>query len=95
VRRIEWSERASLDIEDVADFYSDMDPALPDIMIRRISEAALPLLENPRLGPTAGENGLRKWNARRTSFLLLYVVRGDIIYIVRVVHAMSDWQSLL
>jgi plasmid stabilization system protein ParE len=95
VRRIEWSEQASLDIEDVADFYGDFDPTLPDTMIRRIAEAARPLLDNPRLGPTAGESGLRKWHARRTSFLLLYVVRGDTIHIARVVHAASDWQSML
>ncbi len=95
MRRIEWSEQASLDIEDVADFYSDIDPSLPDTMIRRITEAARPLLDNPRLGPKAGESGLRKWNARRTSFLLLYTVRGDTIYVARVVHAASDWQSFL
>lgn len=95
MRTIEWSDQASFDLEDVADFYRDFDPNLPDVMIGRVTDAVRPLLDNPRLGPVVGEEGLRKWAARRTPFLLLYVVRGDAIHIVRVVHAMSDWKSFL
>ena len=95
MRLLAWSDQASRDLEDVADFFADIDPALPNVMIGRIAAAAEPLLHNPRLGPLASGNGLRKWRAPKTSFLLLYIARGDAIIVVRVVHAAADWQSIV
>lgn len=95
MRRIEWGYQASLDLEDVADYYAGIDPGLPDEMITRIELAALPLLDYPAMGSQTGRSGLRKWRAGRTPFLLLYVVRGDLIFIARVVHTASEWDSYL
>lgn len=91
--RIEWAEQASYDLERLADDYGEFDPSLPEVLIRRIHGAAQPLLDNPKLGPVAGQHGLRKWTARRTPFLLLYTIAGDEIRIMRVVHTRSDWQA--
>jgi plasmid stabilization system protein ParE len=95
MRRIEWSLKASYDLEDIAEHYGQYDAALPEKMIISIHDAALPLLDNPRLGATVEFTARRKWNARKTPFQLIYEVRGDVIYIVRVVHGMSDWKPLV
>jgi len=92
---IEWSETASIDLERITDGYADIDPDLPDQMIARVATAAFPLRDNPRLGAPAGAGGLRKWSLRQTPFLLLYVIRGERIIVVRVVHRASDWVGLL
>ena len=93
--RIEWTEAASQDLENVADELDSYQSGLADVAIARIYHAALPLIDHPRLGPEVGTRGYRKWNARKTPFLLLYRVEGDRILIGRVVHGLSDWQSIV
>jgi toxin ParE1/3/4 len=93
--RIEWSEHATYDLEDIADHFGAFDPTLPETLITRIYEAALPLIDHPRLGESVGHSNLRKWPAKKTPYLLIYEIRGDVIYIVRAVHSMSDWKNLV
>lgn len=95
MRRIEWGYQASVDLEDIADHYGAIVPDLAEKMIHRVEKAALPLLDYPSIGVSVGHSGLRKWNAAKTPFLLLYLVTGDLIYIVRVVHAESDWDHFV
>jgi plasmid stabilization system protein ParE len=95
MRQIEWSLQASDDLGDIADYYGQFDPLLPERLITGIYEAALPLMENPKLGAPIAYSNRRKWNARKTPFKLIYEVRGEIIFIVRVVHGMSDWKPLV
>jgi toxin ParE1/3/4 len=93
--RIEWGLQASHDLEIIADYYGQFDPALPETLIVRIYKAALPLIDNPHIGVSVGHSKKRKWLARKTPFLLIYEVRGDIIFIARVVHSASDWKNLI
>ena len=95
MRRIEWGLQASHDLEDIADYYGQFDSALPEALIIRIHGAALPLIDNPELGSRMGYSDRRKWTARKTPFLLIYEVRRNIIFIVRVLDARSDWRSVL
>ena len=95
MRRIEWGYQASIDLEHIADYYAEIDPALPNQILARIEQAALPLLDHPAMGRTTGAFGLRKWRAPKTPYSLLYVVRGDLIFIIRVVHAAADWDNYL
>jgi toxin ParE1/3/4 len=95
MRKIEWSLQASFDLEEIADHHAQYDPASADRMIIRIYDAALPLLDHPRLGVPVEFTNRRKWNAGKTIYKLIYEVRGDIIFIVRVVHGMSEWKPLV
>ena len=95
MRQIEWGLQASFDLENIADHYDSIVPDLAEKMIRRIEKAALPLIDYPGLGVSAGHLGLRKWRALNTPFLLLYTVVGDLVFIARVVHAESDWDSFV
>ena len=95
MRQIEWGLQASFDLENIADHYGSIVPDLAEKMIRRIEKAALPLIDYPGLGVSAGHLGLRKWRASNTPFLLLYTVVGDLVFIARVVHAESDWDSFV
>ena len=93
--RIEWSEQATFDLEEIADHYGALDPSLPEKLITRIYDAALPLIEYPRLGESVGYSNRRKWLAKKTPFLLIYEIRGDVILIVRAAHGMSDWKNFV
>ena len=90
---IEWSLQAEADLEEIADYYGQFDPALPDRLIERAYQAPKILCEQPRLGARVDETGLRKWPVRKTPFLLFYQVLGERIAMVRVVHATSDWMK--
>jgi plasmid stabilization system protein ParE len=92
---IEWGYKASCDLEDVADYYGQFDPSLPETLIRRIYDAALPLIDHPGLGTVLGYTSKGKWHARKTPFLLIYEIRVKTIFIVRVVHAESDWEHFV
>ncbi len=93
MRRIEWGYQASFDLENIADHYGSIVPDLAEKMIKRIEKAALPLIDYPGIGTIVGHSGLRKWRAANTPFMLLYFVVDDLVFIARVVHAESDWDS--
>lgn len=93
--RLDWSASAEADLYEIADYYAQFDPDLPDVMLTRIEEAPLVLLDHPRLGPPVGSYDLHKWPARRTPFILLYRIVGETIEVARVVHAATDWRSLI
>lgn len=92
---IEWSAQAEIDLENIADYYVQYHPTLPDRLIERAYQALQILLEQPRLGVQVDESGLRKWPVRKTPFLLFYLVMGHRIIITRIIHASSDWISNL
>lgn len=95
MKELIWSVSAETDLYEIADHYAQFDPSLPDLILRRIADAPLILLDNPWIGPPAGHYELRKWLVRKTPFLLLYRVAGESVEVVRVVHSASDWQELL
>lgn len=91
MRRLVWSHPARRDLYMIAADYGQIDPDLPLILLERIVEAPLALLNYPDMGSPTGRRGIRKWQVKRTSFVLLYLARGADIEIWRVVHAASDW----
>ena len=93
--RIEWGERAEAELEELADYYGQFDPLLPDELIERAYQATFSLQTHPRLGTAVGRKGLLKWPIRKTPFLLFYVVETDRIIVIHVRHSASDWQSAL
>ncbi len=93
--RIEWTESASFDLEEIADDLDFFRAGLADQIIARVHRATLPLADHPKLGPVVGRRGYRKWNVRNTPFLILYRIGGDTLFVTRVVHGSSDWHSFV
>jgi plasmid stabilization system protein ParE len=60
-------------------------------MLMRIEHAPAALLDYPDIGSLTPWRGLRKWQVRRTPFLLFYVNTPERLEIRRVVHERSDW----
>ena len=68
MRQIEWGLQASFDLENIADHYGSIVPDLAEKMIRRIEKAALPLIDYPGLGVSAGHLGLRSGGRQTRRF---------------------------
>lgn len=91
--RLEWADEALADLGDIGAYLAEFDRSLPDRMVVRTQQAILPLLDNPRLGPVVNGYGLRKWRVPRTPYRIFYDVRGELIRVLRVVRAASDWTN--
>lgn len=95
MRRLIWAHPARRDLYRIAAEFGRIDPELPIILLERIEEAPLALLDYPGLGSLTERRGIRKWPVKKTPFLLFYAARADGIEIRRVVHAASDWEANL
>jgi plasmid stabilization system protein ParE len=95
LKRLIWSGPARRDLYQIAEDCGKIDPALPDMLLERIEEAPLPLLDFPALGSLIGWLGIRKWPVRKTPFVLFYTIRRDVVEIRRVVAVASDWSDWL
>jgi toxin ParE1/3/4 len=89
-----WSRPAAADLFEIADYYDTIDPDLARDMMDRVADAAMPLIDHPRIGPVLDEQPeVRKWRIPRTPFLLFYAIAGDRIEVRRVRHVREDWRS--
>lgn len=91
MRRLGWSRSARRDLDEIARYYGQFSPELPDDLMRRVEAAPLLLLDNPEIGSPTRRARVRKWPVRRTPFILLSTVVGVEVRIQRVVDARSDW----
>jgi len=88
-----WSYPARRDLYAIAAHYKQYGADLPLQMLERIGDAPRILLDYPDLGTPTPRRGVRKWTVKGTTFVLLYVLRGDDVEIRRVVHAAQDWRN--
>lgn len=93
--RIKWSGPARLDLAQIEDYYSMIDPEFAIRASDATFTAADFLLDQPRAGPVLGHGPLRKWKVQGAPLLLIYQIDANGIAIIRVQHSRSDWQTLL
>src|SRR3546814_16806788 len=90
--RLRWTPHARDDLFRSADLEDD--PHIETALLRGIAVATGQLQVHPRIGPAIGGTRIRKWPIAGTAFLFLYMVRDDMIVIMRIVPNRSDWQTL-
>ena len=90
--RLHWTPHARDDLFRSADLEDD--PHIETALLRGIAVATGQLQVHPRIGPAIGGTRIRKWPIAGTAFLFLYMVRDDMIVLLRIVHNRSDWQTL-
>jgi toxin ParE1/3/4 len=91
--RLEWAESTETDLNRIIAHYAEIAPSIAMQLVERIENAPKPLLDFPFIGPETEVEGLRKWRVVKTPFLLLYTVEPDLVTIIRVVDARSNWQG--
>lgn len=88
---VKWALQAQADFRA---FYEDALEADADYAVNIITatqEATMRLTAFPRLGTPIGTSGHRKWRLKRTPFLMIYTIEGDVLHILRVHHERQDW----
>lgn len=91
-----YAQRARADLRDAWDYIAEESPSAADHLLDVIKNEALLLVTQPLMGrkrPELGK-GVRSWPTS-TRYILFYLVKGDEITVLRVLHHARDIQHVM
>ena len=88
--KVEWSEDASQDLADIAEYIALDNPRAAERMDALLSEAAGRLADFPRMGREGELPGTREIYPHR-HYRIVYSTDDDVIWIEAVVHTSRQW----
>jgi toxin ParE1/3/4 len=93
--RIHWTERASLNLDDVENYIARANPDAAIQTVLKIIRAVEQLVDHPNLGRPGRVTGTRELVISGASFLVPYRVCGDSVEILCVFHGAMKWPEEL
>ena len=84
---LRWTQEAAADLERIADYLFEHTPDRAERFVRAVYEAPATLLMFPNRGRLGKKEGTREL----VMSPLPYAVRGDAIYVVRILHGAQQW----
>ena len=91
--RIRWLRVAERNLDEIASFIAEDDPAAAGKTVTRIVEAIDLLPLHPAIGRAGRVVGARELVVADTPFIVPYRVRGNAVEILRVMHGARKWPS--
>ncbi len=88
--KLRWTNLALHDFEKAHDYIMQEDPESANRIAQRILDAARRLQQFPRLGRVGEDEDTRELVVQKTPYLLVYSINGDVIELLRVLHASQD-----
>ena len=89
--QLRWTEEAATDLERIADYLFVHAPDRAEKLVRTVYEAPATLLTFPQRGRPGGKDGTRELVLTPLPYLLVYAVRDEVIFIVRILHGAQEW----
>jgi toxin ParE1/3/4 len=89
--QLRWTEEAVKDLERIADYLIDHAPERAPELIRRIYDAPATLLMFPNRGRPGKKEGTRELVLAPLPYIVVYVVRDDVVFVVRILHGAQQW----
>ena len=89
--RIIWQDEAERDLDGIADYILQDDPAAALRLIDTIREATRVLSEHPNIGRTGRVAGTRELVIPGLPYILPYQIAGQEIRILAIMHASRKW----
>jgi len=93
MKRVEWTDAALTDLNEVKAYLSQFGPDVAQDAVRRLLLSARWLLDYPYAGPLIGYRRWRKWKPKGLRYLLVYQPDANGISIARVRHERNDWRA--
>jgi plasmid stabilization system protein ParE len=90
---IVWANLAQSDLAAASRYYAEVDPDFAAIILPKVIAAARFLSANRYIGSPMEGLPHRKWRIAGTPFLIIYRTMPTGIFITRVPHNRSDWQT--
>jgi addiction module RelE/StbE family toxin len=89
--KLRWSPEAEAELLAIHDYIAADNPTAADPIERGLHEAADSLSTFPHKGRIGRWEGTRELVLTGSPYLIVYQLRSDAIYIVRVVHGHQLW----
>ncbi len=84
--QLRWTTDAAADLERIADYLFEQVPERAADLVRAVYDAPAVLLEFPHLGRPGKKAGTRELVISALPHLIVYTVRGDVVFVVRLLH---------
>jgi toxin ParE1/3/4 len=81
--QLRWTEEAANDLEHIADYLFEHAPDRAVELVRTIYHAPAALLTFPNRGRRGKKEGTRELVLSPLPYIVVYTVRGDVIYVAR------------
>lgn len=92
---IVWKPHAIGDLQALQRYIAADNPMAASAVSRRIRDAATSLGPFPWRGRAGRVNGSRELVVSGTPYLIAYMVEGEDVIILRVIHGSQDWPDVL
>ncbi|MDQ0470376.1 type II toxin-antitoxin system RelE/ParE family toxin [Labrys wisconsinensis] len=89
--RLAWTRPSRNDLEAIADHIAQDSPAAARDQLDKVKAAAGMLIRHPQLGRAGRVRGTKELVIAHTPYILIYRVTGEIVDILRVLHAARRW----
>jgi toxin ParE1/3/4 len=89
--QLRWTEEAANDLERIADYLLLHAPDRAEELISRVYDAPTALLKFPNRGRPGKKEGTRELILAPLPYIVVYTVRADIVFVVRVLHGAQKW----
>lgn len=89
--KIQITKPASTDLEEIDKYIRQDNPAAAARMVLRILEAIEYLLTYPNMGRVGRVPKTKELVISSTPFIVVYQVRQQIIFVLRILHAARKW----
>jgi toxin ParE1/3/4 len=88
---VEWLPAAEDNLETIVSYVAEHDPNAAKRLAERIIVAIGRLAETPLMGRDGRVSGTRELILADTNYIVPYVVEGDAVVILRVLHRSRRW----
>jgi addiction module RelE/StbE family toxin len=89
--RLRWTQGAARDLERIADYLFDKTPLHAPRLIRSIYNSIAALKNFPNRGRAGKKAGTRELVMPSLPYIVVYQIRADLLYVVRILHAAQQW----
>jgi toxin ParE1/3/4 len=89
--QLRWTQEAATDLERIADYLFDHAPDRAEELVHTLYDAPATLLRFPQRGRPGRKEGTRELVVSPLPYLLVYAVRDELIFIVRILHGAQQW----
>jgi toxin ParE1/3/4 len=88
---LRWTQEATADLERIADYLFEHTPDHAERLVRALYEAPASLRMFPNRGRLGKKEGTRELVTSPLPYIVVYSVREDAIYVVRILHGAQQW----
>jgi addiction module RelE/StbE family toxin len=90
--QLRWTEQAANDLERIADYLQAHAPERAPELIRFVYDAPATLLTFPNREGLRKREGTRELVLAPLPYVVVYVVRDEVVFIVRILHGAQQWR---